>query len=56
MSGDTLGTVAFIMLALVLPVAALRHRDLAAGQLVKWALVWGAIIVAVAVVFSGLRL
>ena len=56
MTGATLAYLGIAMLAMVLPVAALRQRNWSAARLAKAALIWFALFVLVALVFSGLRL
>lgn len=54
MSGDAWATVGVLLLALVLPVAALRNGRMPAGTASRLAAVWLAIFVVVAIAFSAL--
>ena len=56
MTGATLAYVAIALLAMILPIAALRQRGLNAGQAVKAGAIWIALFVVVALAFSGMRL
>jgi hypothetical protein len=52
MSSDAWLPLVFVMLALVLPVMALRRRELAANKLIKLTLIWVVIFAGVAGVIA----
>lgn len=56
MSGDTIGLLAFLTLASVLPVLALRGRGLGLDKSLKMIAVWLGIFIVVMVAFTWLRL